>query len=185
MKKHKKPLHSKRLKAFLIDFLLPLQWLIITIPFYLIFSIPFIAGSGFSEINSETTKSLNKNFLDELISIRPIATIIFIIIFLAFIFSLFWMIHIIIKQIKQISKTGQTIGKKKMNLQVVDLKTNKPVSIQRYFVSRTLIYLLIIIGLFGSIGEIIFLIDSGMVLIDKKHDALHDKIWKTRVVDLS
>jgi uncharacterized RDD family membrane protein YckC len=185
MKKYKKASHVKRLKAFLIDVFLPLKWLLLTIPLYLIFSIPFIAGSGFSEINFESTKSLNKSFLDQVISIKPLATIVFIIIILAFIFSLFWLINIVVKQIKQISKTGQTLGKKKMNLQVVDLRTNKPVSFEKYFVSRTLIYLLLPTGLFGQIGEIFFLIDSGLVLLDKNHDALHDKIWKTRVIDLS
>ncbi len=92
---------------------------------------------------------------------------------------------------KQISKTGQTLGKRKMGIAIVMKKTGKHISVISW-IGRNLI-LGVVVGLFIGwltnfvvlVPHALFLLDIGWILFDKNGEAIHDKIWGTRVVRIN
>lgn len=74
-------------------------------------------------------------------------------------------------------KTAQTIGKKVMNLQIVDTATQQPVGLARGFVLRSGLF----IALNFMTNFLISLLDYGFA-VGQKRQTLHDKIARTQVV---
>jgi len=205
MKKYNIASNKKRIYAFFIDCFLTFKWLLLVLAiFALINFMHYIMDYYYSDseiiynylhfqqtpFHTETkiTKIGEYASYVERLDYGMIFLMIFNIILLLFLlFSLIWIFVIFIKQIIQITKTGQTLGKKKMKVQIIDLRTNKPIKCGKYFLSRPLT--VIIIGLFGIINPIVsgllILINGSFIFFDKNHDALHDKFFKTRVIDLS
>ena len=74
-------------------------------------------------------------------------------------------------------KTGQSVGKKVMNIQVVDNITHQPVGITRSFLLRSIVTIILI-----YIFPLYFIIDY-LFALGKKRQTLHDLIAKTSVID--
>jgi len=81
------------------------------------------------------------------------------------------------------AQTGQTPAKRLLNVLIVDLDTDQPVSAGRVWMRDVLVKIILFSWVFGAITfGISRLIDYGWVLIDDNRQALHDKIVNTRVV---
>jgi len=92
-----------------------------------------------------------------------------------------WFVVFAIVNLVQVSKTGQTLGKKRVGIQIVNWRNSRKVSVWRFLGRNVLTYFLASI-LSNNILKIFFLVDNGWILFDKNNEALHDKIWRTRVV---
>lgn len=88
-----------------------------------------------------------------------------------------YIILMLIGQAYLLHKTGQTVGKKVMNLQIVDSVSQQKVGITRSFLIRTLATILLI-----YILPLYALIDYAFGL-GKKRQTLHDLMAKTTVID--
>ncbi|MFW2148075.1 RDD family protein [Acinetobacter sp. TY1] len=98
---------------------------------------------------------------------------------LAFVFIL------LLVQSTMIKKSGQSIGKKLFNLQIVDNTTLLPPgSLRGFFVRSFLFIVLSQMVAFMPLLAIIFIIDLVM-FFSKGNIALHDRIAKTRVIEIS
>ena len=98
---------------------------------------------------------------------------------LAFVFIL------LLVQSTMIKKSGQSIGKKLFNLQIVDNTTLLPPgSLRGFFVRSFLFIVLSQMVAFMPLLAIIFIVDLVM-FFSKGNIALHDRIAKTRVIEIS
>lgn len=88
-----------------------------------------------------------------------------------------YLILMLMGQAYLLHKSGQTVGKKVMGIQIVDPETKEQVSITRSFLLRTLSTILLI-----YIFPLYFIIDYAFSL-GKKRQALHDHLAKTIVID--
>ena len=79
-----------------------------------------------------------------------------------------------------LARTGQSIGKKITGIQIVDHQTGEKVSLTRVFLLRSIV--VIMLNLF-FIPVILSIIDYMFALSDKKQ-TLHDKLAKTKVIQL-
>ncbi|MFC3901742.1 Uncharacterized membrane protein YckC, RDD family [Acinetobacter marinus] len=77
-----------------------------------------------------------------------------------------------------LSKTGQSIGKKVMQIKIVDAETQADVGLGRIFIMRTLMFIVLNV-LFMPFSTIIDLAFSAT----KKRQTLHDKVAKTIVIE--
>lgn len=77
------------------------------------------------------------------------------------------------------SKRGQTVGKMALGIAVRDARTGQPIGFWRG-VSRCLITVVFELALY-----IPFLVDSFAPLWDKRHQAWHDKVVRSVVIDLN
>ncbi|AXQ22798.1 RDD family protein [Acinetobacter wuhouensis] len=160
---------GKRISAKLIDFLLLLIPQMCAIIYYLPADAYKIAESGYSAENQTKVTEMLTQSMPVYVSTG----------LLVYLFAL------LIVQYFLISKTGQSIGKKIFKLQIVDVETNQLAGSLRAFFVRTFLFLLIsqltsIIPLL----VIVFIVDFVMFL-SKPHYALHDRISKTKVIDIS
>ena len=88
-------------------------------------------------------------------------------------------------QSTMIKKSGQSIGKKLFKLQIIDINTQQlPGSLRGFFVRSFLFIVLSQMIAFMPLIAIVFLIDIVM-FFSKGNLALHDRIAKTQVIDLS
>lgn len=91
-----------------------------------------------------------------------------------------YLILMLLGQAYLLYKTGQTVGKKVMNIQIVDAETQQVVSVNRSFTLRSFITIMItIIAL--PIFPIYTMIDY-LFALGKKRQTLHDVIAKTIVI---
>ena len=98
---------------------------------------------------------------------------------LAFIFIL------LLVQSTMIRKSGQSIGKKLFNLQIVDnITLLPPGSLRGFFVRSFLFIVLSQMVAFMPLLAIIFIVDL-IMFFSKGNIALHDRIAKTRVIEIS
>ena len=88
-----------------------------------------------------------------------------------------YLICMLIGQALLLHKTGQSVGKKVMNIQVVDATTLQTVGSTRSFLFRSLVTILLI-----YIFPLYFIIDY-LFGLGKKRQTLHDLIAKTTVID--
>lgn len=84
-----------------------------------------------------------------------------------------------------ISKSGQSIGKKLFKLQIVDATTNKLVGQFRGFFIRSFLFIILsqFVSLFPLIA-IVFIADI-VLFFSKGNNSLHDRLAKTKVIDIS
>lgn len=91
-----------------------------------------------------------------------------------------WMLIFPFIQLYQISKTGQTLGKKRLGIRIIHVESGKKVTVARYLCRSALAFF--VPALLSSVIPFLWLIDNGWILFDKDHDAIHDKAVQTRVV---
>ncbi|GAA5011721.1 RDD family protein [Acinetobacter puyangensis] len=89
-----------------------------------------------------------------------------------------YILAMLILQAILLHKTGQSVGKKVLGIQIVDANTKTPVNITRSFLLRSICF--IILNYF--ITPIFSLIDW-VFAFGKKRQALHDRLAKTVVID--
>lgn len=96
-----------------------------------------------------------------------------------------YIILLLFVQHQMIASTGQSIGKKILKLQIVDFKNNQLVGSMRGFMLRSfsLILLSQLISVFPFL-ILIFILDF-LLFFSKNTRTLHDRISKTKVIDLS
>lgn len=91
-----------------------------------------------------------------------------------------YLILMLVGQAYLLYKTGQTVGKKVMNIQIVDAETQQVVGVNRSFTLRSLITIIItLIAL--PIFPIYTMIDY-LFALGKKRQTLHDVVAKTIVI---
>ena len=84
-----------------------------------------------------------------------------------------------------ITKSGQSIGKKIFKLQIVDVNTNQlPGSFRGFFVRSFLFLILSQLMSIVPLIAIVFIVDLFM-FFSKNNYALHDRLAKTKVIDLA
>lgn len=87
-----------------------------------------------------------------------------------------YLVLMLASQAYLIHKTGQSIGKKVMNIQIVDFETTQPVGITRSFLLRSVVTILMV-----YIFPLYFIIDY-LFALGKKRQSLHDFMAKTIVI---
>lgn len=95
--------------------------------------------------------------------------------FLAFIYFVCFLIY----QLTLMSRYGQTLGKRLLNIKVVDVRTGEKCPLGRYFWLRS-----VVPGLIGGIpfiGGFFSLVDILFIFADDRR-CIHDKIAETKVV---
>jgi uncharacterized RDD family membrane protein YckC len=81
------------------------------------------------------------------------------------------------------AQTGQTPAKRLLNVYIVDVDTDQPVSAGRVWTREVLIKLILFGWVLGAFTfGIAGLVNYGWALFDEKRQALHDKMVNTRVV---
>lgn len=96
-----------------------------------------------------------------------------------------YLILLLFVQHQMIASVGQSIGKKLLKLQIVDVENNQLVGSLRGFMLRSfsLIIMSQLIGVFNLL-IVIFILDF-LLFFSKHGRTLHDRISKTKVIDLS
>nr|WP_174506132.1 RDD family protein [Acinetobacter sp. Marseille-Q1620] len=84
-----------------------------------------------------------------------------------------------------ISKSGQSIGKKIFKLQIVDAETNQLPGQLRGFFIRSFLFIVLsqVVSIFPVL-VVIFIADI-VLFFSKGNNALHDRLAKTKVIDIS
>ncbi len=81
------------------------------------------------------------------------------------------------------AKTSQSPAKRLLRVYILDLRTGKPASRGRVWVSEVVVKQILFAGIVGSITSGIGpFVDAGWVLFDKNRQAVHDKVGNTIVV---
>ena len=84
-----------------------------------------------------------------------------------------------------ITKSGQSLGKKIFKLQIVDIESNQlPGQLRGFFIRS---FLFLVVSQFISILPIlaiIFIVDL-VLFLSKGNSSLHDRLAKTKVIDIS
>lgn len=152
---------SKRLRALFWDLFLPVLPMVILSVVYAVFQVVMV----FFAIDTESNP-LNFIFV------------------IAGILSFIWIFVYWILCLLQINKTGQSLGKKRVGIKVVDADSGRTSSLFKYLASRVVTP--IIATTFAVILPVFYLAiiaDFFWVLFDKRNQALHDKLWSTLVVE--
>lgn len=92
---------------------------------------------------------------------------------------LFYILAMLVIQALLLAKSGQSIGKKLARIKIVDAETQEKVGLTRIFLIRSVVFIIFNLTLF----PIIALIDLAFAFTDKRQ-ALHDKLAKTKVINL-
>lgn len=92
----------------------------------------------------------------------------------------FLLVAVLITQTLMLIRRGQTIGKLVTGVRILDHQTNKIPSVTNILLIRTIITN--IAYSVPAFGTIIVVVDAFMMLADKQHRSLHDKLAKTYVV---
>lgn len=90
----------------------------------------------------------------------------------------FFCIAVLIMQIVLLSRYGQTLGKKIMNIKIVDDNSGLKAPVYRTFLIRELLFSF----LYQILFPVILLIDFGFIFSERRR-TLHDRLAKTLVVD--
>jgi len=166
-KKYQNASKSKRLKAFIWDVVLPI------LPMFILFLVYWVFQIIMVFFGVEQGDSVSGSIIQFLLVSAGLLS--FIWIFAYWLISL-WFIH----------KTGQTIGKRRVDIAIIDLKSNSKVGVIKYLLSRVgTAFVISLVSLIYPVLSVLELVNVGMVLFDKNNEALHDKLWKTRVVELN
>lgn len=84
-----------------------------------------------------------------------------------------------------IRRSGQSIGKKLFKLQIVDINTNKITTGGRAFIIRSFVFFMLFqISQIFPLLMIVLIVDF-MMLFSKQNQTLHDRLAKTKVVDIA
>lgn len=84
-----------------------------------------------------------------------------------------------------IRRSGQSIGKKLFKLQIVDINTNKITTGGRAFIIRSFVFFMLFqIAQIFPLLMIVLIVDF-MMLFSKQNQTLHDRLAKTKVVDIA
>jgi len=160
---------GKRISAKMIDFLFLFIPQILAIAYFMPAEAYELATTGYSSENQIKIAELLSNSIPMAVSI---GLIIYLFALLAF-------------QCYLITKSGQSIGKKIFKLQIVDVETNQLAGSLRSFFVRSFLFLLLsqLMSVIPLIA-IVFIVDFFM-FISKPNYALHDRISKTKVIDIS
>jgi len=153
----------KRLRALFWDLFLPVLPMVIISSVYAVFKVVMF-------------------FIGVDIEGNPLISLIFVI---AAIGSMIWPFVYWIFCMLQINKTGQSVGKKRVGIKVIDAKTGKTVTIFKYLIGRVVTPTVVVT--FASIVPIFYLAiiaDFFWVLFDNRSQAIHDKLWGTLVVEV-
>ncbi|WP_434279395.1 RDD family protein [Acinetobacter sp. CE-15] len=160
---------GKRISAKLIDFALLFLPQFIAIAYFMPEDAIKVASDGFSVDNQVKIAEMISQSMPAYLNI---ALMVFVLILL-------------ITQCFMITKFGQSIGKKIFKLQIVDVNTNQlPGSLRGFFVRSFLFLILSQVMSVLPLIAIIFIVDLFM-FFSKENYALHDRISKTKVIDLS
>ncbi|TXJ07818.1 MAG: RDD family protein [Acinetobacter sp.] len=89
-----------------------------------------------------------------------------------------YLLAMLIVQAVLLSKTGQSVGKKIMAIQIVDLHNQQLVGLNRVFILRSILFM--ILNIF--VAPFVFIFDW-IFAIGKKRQALHDYLAKTIVTN--
>lgn len=153
---------SKRLRALFWDLFLPVLPMVILSAVYAVFQVVMV----FFALDTET------NPLNFIFVIAGIVSFVWIFVY--------WILCLL-----QINKTGQSIGKKRVGVKVVEAETGKTSSLFKYLASRVVTP--VIATTFAAIFPIFYLAiiaDFLWVLFDKRNQSIHDKLWGTLVVEV-
>ena len=88
-----------------------------------------------------------------------------------------YVVLMLIMQAILISKSGQSVGKKLLNIQIVDADTDQKVNLMRGFSLRSVIFIVLNLVLFPFITIV-----DHLFALSKKRQTLHDKLSKTKVI---
>lgn len=84
-----------------------------------------------------------------------------------------------------IRRSGQSIGKKLFKLQIVDINTNKITTGGRAFIIRSFVFFMLFqIAQIFPLLMIVLIVDF-MMLFSKQNQTLHDRLAKTKVIDIA
>lgn len=84
-----------------------------------------------------------------------------------------------------IRRSGQSIGKKLFKLQIVDINTNRITTGGRAFIIRSFVFFMLFqISQLFPLLMIVLIVDF-MMLFSKQNQTLHDRLSKTKVVDIA
>ncbi|MDR0237977.1 RDD family protein [Acinetobacter sp.] len=160
---------GKRISAKLVDFALLFLPQIIAIAYFMPESAINAASTGFSrESQMQVAEMLSKSM--------PMYVNIGLMVFV---------LAVLVVQCFLITKSGQSIGKKIFKLQIVDVNTNQlPGSFRGFFVRSFLFLILSQLMSFIPLIAIVFIVDLFM-FFSKNNYALHDRLAKTKVIDLA
>ncbi|KAF1026593.1 MAG: hypothetical protein GAK29_01212 [Acinetobacter bereziniae] len=160
---------GKRISAKLVDFALLFLPQIIAIAYFMPESAINAASTGFSrESQMQVAEMLSKSM--------PMYVNIGLMVFV---------LAVLVVQCFLITKSGQSIGKKIFKLQIVDVNTNQlPGSFRGFFVRSFLFLILSQLMSFIPLIAIVFIVDLFM-FFSKNNYALHDRLAKTKVIDLT
>ena len=90
-----------------------------------------------------------------------------------------YVVLMLIMQAIFISRSGQSVGKKLLKIQIVDADTDQKVNLMRGFSLRSVIFIVLNLILFPFITVI-----DHLFALSKKRQTLHDKLAKTKVIKL-
>ncbi|QIO08562.1 RDD family protein [Acinetobacter lanii] len=88
-----------------------------------------------------------------------------------------YVVLMLIMQAIFISKSGQSIGKKLVKIQIVDAETDQKVNLMRGFSLRSVIFIVLNLVFFPFITVV-----DHVFALSKKRQTLHDKLAKTKVI---
>lgn len=90
-----------------------------------------------------------------------------------------YVVCMLVVQAILLARSGQSIGKKLTRIKIVDADSNEKVGLTRIFLIRSVVFIIFNLTLFPFIA----LIDLAFALTAKRQ-ALHDKLAKTKVINL-
>lgn len=152
---------SKRLRALFWDLFLPVLPMLILSAVYAVFQVVMLIFALDTETNP-----LNFIFV------------------IAGIISFIWIFVYWILCLLQINKTGQSVGKKRVGIKMVDAETGKTSSLFKYLASRVVTPIIATtLAAIVPIFYLVIVVDFFWVLFDKRSQAIHDKLWGTLVVE--
>ena len=88
-----------------------------------------------------------------------------------------YVVLMLIMQAIFISKSGQSVGKKLVKIQIVDAETDQKVNLMRGFSLRSVIFIVLNLVFFPFITVL-----DHVFALTKKRQTLHDKLAKTKVI---
>jgi uncharacterized RDD family membrane protein YckC len=160
---------GKRISAKLIDFALLFLPQILAIAYFMPENAVNVAASGFSVENQVKIAEMLSQSMPAYVNI---GLMVFVLVLL-------------VVQCFMITKSGQSIGKRLFKLQIVDVSTNQlPGSFRGFFVRSFLFLILSQVMSFIPLIAIVFIVDLFM-FFSKNNYALHDRLAKTKVIDLA
>ncbi|ATZ64189.1 RDD family protein [Acinetobacter bereziniae] len=160
---------GKRISAKLVDFAVLFLPQILAIAYFMPESAVNIAEGGFSRESQMQIAEIISKSIPNYVNIGLMV----------------FVLAILIIQCFMITKSGQSIGKKIFKLQIVDVNTNQlPGSFRGFFVRSFLFLILSQLMSIVPLIAIVFIVDLFM-FFSKNNYALHDRLAKTKVIDLA